>query len=154
MKKQLKPYIFYVGIVIFAIGLLLNFIVAESDGISQSLTSVLIGLGAGITGGGVAGILLKKTLKNNPEKVKEYEIAEKDERNVRLREKAGYSAWYISVFMLAILSLIFLIFDYKLPCFITIGALFVQILSLFVFIYIYNKSFNKFLLNSNKIASG
>ena len=139
MKKQLKPYIFYVGIVIFAIGLLLNFIVAESDGISQSLTSVLIGLGAGITGGGVAGILLKKTLKNNPEKVKEYEIAEKDERNVRLREKAGYSAWYISVFMLAILSLIFLIFDYKLPCFITIGALFVQILSLFVFIYIYNK---------------
>lgn len=139
MKKQPKAYIFFMGIVMFVIGLLLNFLFSESDGIIQSLPSVLTGFGAGIIGVGVAGTLLKKNLKSNPEKAKEYEIAEKDERNIRIREKAGYSAWYTGVFILAVLSLIFLILDYKLPCFIAIGVLFVHIINLFIFIYIYNK---------------
>jgi len=139
MKKQSKAFVFYTGIVVFAIGLMLSFVFAESEGIKGSLPSVLTGCGAGIIGAGLASILLKKKLKNNPDKAKEYEIAEKDERNIRLREKAGYATWYTTLFMLAFVSLIFVILDYYLLSLVAIGALFVHIISLFVFICIYDK---------------
>lgn len=139
MKKQPKSYILYMGIVIFAIGLLLRFLIPESDGAWQALPFVLTGFGAGIIGAGVVNIFRKRMIDNNPEKAKQYEIAEKDERNIRLREKAGYATWYTSLFILAALSLTFVILDYKVACFLSLGALFVHIISLFIYIYIYNK---------------
>lgn len=139
MKKQPKTYMFYIGIIIFVIGLLLKFLIPESEGAMQSAPFVLTGFGAGIIGVGAAGIFRKKVFDKNPEKAKKYEIAEKDERNIRLREKAGIASWYSTLFVLAILSLVLLILDYALPCFLIIAAMFIHIISLFVYIIIYNK---------------
>lgn len=136
MKKQHKSYIFYMGILIFVIGLLLKFLIPETNG---SWQSVITGFGAGIVGVGIAGIFRQKMIEKDPKKAKQYEIAEKDERNIRLREKAGYATWYITLFMLGILSLVFVMLDYKLQSFLTIGVLFIHIISLFVYIIIYNK---------------
>lgn len=139
MKKQPKTYIFYMGIAIFTIGILLRFLVPEATGALRSLPFVLTGFGAGIVGVGIANLFRKRILEKNPEKAKEYEIAEKDERNVRLREKAGYATWYITLFVLAVLALTFIVLDYSVACWLTIGALFTHIFSLIVFIAIYNK---------------
>src|SRR5690554_7384137 len=87
MKKQPKTYMFYIGIIIFVIGLLLKFLIPESEGAMQSAPFVLTGFGAGIIGVGAAGIFRKKVFDKNPEKAKKYEIAEKDERNIRLRDR-------------------------------------------------------------------
>lgn len=139
MKNQPKSYIFYMGIIIFAIGLLLKFLIPESDGALQTLPFVLTGFGAGIIGVGVVNIFRKRMIDNNPQKAKQYEINEKDERNIRIREKSGYAAWYTTLFMLSAISLTFAILDYKAAGFISLGALFIHAISLFVYINIYNK---------------
>lgn len=139
MKKQPKSYIFYMGIIIFVVGLLLKFLIPASDGALQALPFVLTGFGAGIIGVGVVNIFRKRMIDNNPQKAKQYEINEKDERNIRIREKAGYATWYTTLFMLSAISLTFVVLDYKVAGFISLGALFIHIISLFVYIHIYNK---------------
>lgn len=139
MKKQAKSYIFYMGIIVFAVGLLLEFLIPASDGAFHTLPFVLTGFGAGIIGVGVVSIFRKRMIDNNPQKAKEYEINEKDERNIRIREKAGYATWYTTLFMLAVISLTFVVLDYMVAGFIVLGALFIHISSLFIYIYIYNR---------------
>ena len=139
MKKQSRSYVFYMGIIIFVVGLLLKFFVTASEGVLSTLPFVLSGFGAGSIGVGVVNIINKRMLDNNPQKAKQYEINENDERNIRLREKAGYATWYTTLLMLAAITMTFLILDYKVACFVLLGALFIHIISLFVYINIYNK---------------
>lgn len=139
MKKQSKPWILPLGIILFALGIACKFIIPESAESLQALTVALTGFGAGIVGVGVAGGFAKKIIDRNPEKAREYEIAEKDERNIRVREKAGYSTWYISLFVQAIAALALLVLDYTIPCLLVMLALLVHVVSLFVNIYIHNK---------------
>lgn len=139
MKKQPKTYLFYMGIIVFVISILLKVLMPDAEGPLEALPYVLSGFGSGIIGVGVVSIIRKRKIKQNPEKAKLYEIAEKDERNIKLREKAGYASWHITLFLLAILSMAFVIFDYKMACWLTIGALFIHVISLFIFIAIYDK---------------
>ena len=139
MKKQPKHYIFYMGIAVFAAGLLLEALFTDADRVMQSLSLALAGFGSGIVMVGAVNLYRLRLLKNNPEKAKQIEINEKDERNIWLREKAGYTTWYITLFTLAILSMTLLVLDYKTACWLSLGALFIHIASLFIFINIYNK---------------
>ena len=139
MKNQPKTYIFNIGIIIFVVGLLLKFLIPESKGVLKALPFVLTGFGAGIIGVGVVNIIRKRLIDNNPQKAKLYEINEKDERNIRLREKAGYTTWYTTHFVLAANSLAFVVLNYKFAAFYSLGALFIHIIRLFVYIHIYNK---------------
>lgn len=139
MKEQSKSYIFYMGIIVFVAGLLLKILIPASDGALHTLPFVLSGFGSGIIGVGVANILRKRTIDNNPQKAKQYEINEKDERNIRIREKAGCATWYTTLLMLSVISLTLVVLDYKVAGFISIGALFIHIISLYVYINIYNK---------------
>ncbi len=141
MKGKPKAVVFYLGIVIFAVGMLLQFLFPEAEGAMQSLPLVLTGFGAGIIGVGVANILRKRNIDSHPEKARQYEIAEKDERNVRLREKAGYATWYVTLFVLAILSMVLVVLNQYLACFLALGALLIHVIGWFVFMYIYSKRF-------------
>ena len=127
------------GIIIFAAGLLLKFIFPEESGAMQSLPFVLSGFGAGIIGVGVAGIFRKRAIENDPEKARQYEIAEKDERNIRIREKAGYATWYTTLFLLAIISLTLVVLNYTAAGFVALGALLIHGISFFVYTYLYSK---------------
>lgn len=93
MKNQPRRYLLYIGIAIFAVGILLKHLFPAQEGAMQSLPFVLSGLGVGIISAGVANMLRKRKIEQNPEKAREYEIAEKDERNILLRGKAGYITW-------------------------------------------------------------
>ena len=139
MKKQPKPYILQMGIIVFVVGILLKFLFPASDGALHTLPFVLNGFGAGIVGVGVVTVLRKKVIDNDPQKAKQYEINEKDERNIRIREKAGYATWYTTLFVLSAVSLIFVVLEYNVACFISLGALFIHIISLFVYIRKYDK---------------
>jgi uncharacterized membrane protein len=139
MKKQPKSYIFYLGIALFALGLLLTALLAEREGALAVLPHVLVGFGAGITGVGVVNLFRLKLIMKDPEKARQLEIEEKDERNIRLREKAGYATWYLTLFTLAALSLTLLILDYKTACLLAFGVLLTHAAALFIWIYVYNE---------------
>jgi hypothetical protein len=127
------------GIIIFLVGVLLEHLVSAPYGALRELPSVLSGFGAGITGVGVFNIFRKRMIDKDPQKAKQYEIYEKDERNIRIREKAGLTAWYSSLFMLAAVTLTFVVLNYKTAGFISLGALLFHIISLFIYIRVYNK---------------
>ncbi|MFA7076120.1 MAG: DUF2178 domain-containing protein [Candidatus Izemoplasmatales bacterium] len=139
MKKNLGSYVFYLGLGVFVIGIILQIFGADNEGTMESLSNVLKGFGAGIIAVGVANIIRKKLLEKNPQKAKLYEINENDERNIRIREKAGCATWYSTVFILAAISMTFVVLDYHVPGYISIGALFIHVGSMFVYMYIYNK---------------
>ena len=139
MKKQFKDYIFYAGIFIFAAGLLAGQIINTNNRLIIVASYALTGFGCGLTLVGVGGILLKRFKSKNPQIAREYEIAEKDERNIRIREKSGYAVWYTTTFALVAAALSFVILEYKIPAFITMGVLFIHIIGIMIFIRIYCK---------------
>lgn len=49
------------------------------------------------------------------------------------------TTWYTTLLMLSVISLTFVVLDYKVVCFISLGALFIHIISLYVYISIYNR---------------
>ena len=133
--NKLKSFIFYAGVALFVIGLLLAIIFNDAEGSMRILPFVMIGLGSGIIGVGVSFIIRHK----NPKLAKEYEINEKDERNIRIREKAGYTTWHITQLILFVMVFAFLLMDYKLPCWIAMGGLIIHNGSLLVGIAVHSK---------------
>lgn len=140
MKKNIKSFVFYLGILVFAVGILLYFIFPEADGAMEELPFVLTGFGAGIIGVGVAGMLMQKKNSKDPKKAKQYEINENDERNISIREKACSATWYITLFVLAAVALTLFVMDYTVPFVMVLAAFFLHIISMFVFIVVYNKN--------------
>lgn len=140
MRKQSIYYAFlFAGLILLAVGLLLKFLNSTVEDVILSLTFIMIGLGAGLIGASLAKILVESMIKRDPVLAKQYEINEKDERNVRLREKAGYASWYMTLLMLALITFVFLVLDYKLPTYILSGALLIHCASFFGYVYVFNK---------------
>ena len=139
MSGKLRPYVFNAGILLFCAGIALRYIFPEAGGVLESLPHILSGFGAGIMGVGVIFLFRKRRIEADPEKAKQFEIDENDERNIRLKEKAGYAAWHITLFALAALSLTFLILDDRAACLLSLGVLLIHKISLVIFTYAYNK---------------
>jgi hypothetical protein len=139
MKKQPKPYITCIGIIIIVLGAILAFVFNEAIGIMQNLPFILMGCGAGLTGMGITSFYIKWLSKNNPEKLKQMNKEENDERNIRLREKAGYTTWFVTTLVLFGMTMIFVALDYGIARWLSIGVLVIHNISLFVCISIHNK---------------
>ena len=136
MEKRLSPKVigFVIGVVLLFIGLFL-FINPEQ----KTLRGTCLGVGCGLIGGNIAGIITDSMKKRNPATYKEYEIAEKNERNIALREKAGYITWYMTLLAICILSFVLLFLDYKIPCFLTLGLMGIHIIGYFSALLILDK---------------
>lgn len=133
IKKKKGNYILIValGMVLMLSGILVEYLVGESRYLGFAS-----GFGAAIIGVGVMNLFL---ITRKPEVIKQQEINEKDERLVKIREKSAYTTFFITLFGMAAVEMIFLFMDYMIPCFIIIGLMAVHVISLFVFIYHYNK---------------
>ena len=133
--NKLKSFIFYMGIALLLCGVVLAIVFNGSDGVMRILPFVMVGFGSGIIVVGVSFMIRHK----NPKLAKEYEINEKDERNIRLREKSGYSAWFITQFTLFAMVISFLLMDYKVPLWFALGALLIHNGSLLMGIFVHSK---------------
>jgi len=131
--NKLKTLAFYAGIAIFAAGIA-AIIFIDTEDIMRLFPAVTILSGTLLISASIPSMLGK-----NPKLAKELEIHEKDERNIRLREKAGYSTWFVTQFVLMAMMITFVILDYKLPGWIAVGALFIHNASLIAGIFIHNK---------------
>jgi len=139
MKSKIRLYTFNAGIISLAVGIALRFIIPETGGVLEYLPHILSGFGAGIMGVGVVFIIRKRLIEKNPEKAKEYEINEKDERNIQINEKAGYATWYVTLFALAAMSLAFLIMENMIASLLSLGVLLVHKISLMICVRVFKK---------------
>ena len=97
MKNQFKkafPYVMFLTAwaVIFAAVLL-------GERIPKQLSLALSTVGGVLLGFSVVGIALS-LIHLSPERQKEYERSETDERNIAIREKAAMSSWYWTLYLL------------------------------------------------------
>jgi len=133
MKKNTT--LFYVvliilGIIFVALSILINLI---------AMNSVYSG---GVAGFGfvwiVYGVINLYYLNKRPDIIKLQEIGEKDERNITIREKAGYSTFVITLFTLVILEFALLNLGYKLASILTVIVLMIHICTFLIGLKYYN----------------
>jgi len=77
--------------------------------------------------------------KKNPEKLKQLAIDEKDERNIRLGEKAASVMYLITFLMLAYMTVFFFLFDYGLARWLSLGVLVIHFAGFIICRKIYDK---------------
>ena len=99
MKERLKKGLPILGVICGACLVLAAVVLGEQ--IPKGMSGVLFGTGGARMGLGVAGIAMDVVWRRmSEEERREVERGEKDERNVAIREKAAYSSWYWTLYLL------------------------------------------------------
>lgn len=99
MKERLKKILPILGVICGACLVLAAVVLGEQ--IPKGMSGILFGTGGALMGLGVAGIAMDVVWRRmSEEERREVERGEKDERNVAIREKAAYSSWYWTLYLL------------------------------------------------------
>lgn len=107
MKKIKSIVIILSGIIMLAGGLILLKMYTEPQGVMRILPYVLVGLGCGMFGHGIGEAINQKALKNNPQKFKQIEIEQKDERNIAVINRAKAKSFDLMIFVFGALMMSF-----------------------------------------------
>lgn len=99
MKERLKKALPILGVVCGACLVAAAIVLGEQ--VPEKMSGVLFGVGGMLMGLGVSGIAMDLIWRRMSEKERrEAERGERDERNVAIREKAAYSSWYWTLYLL------------------------------------------------------
>ena len=99
MKERLKKVLPILGVVCGACLVAAAIVLGEQ--VPEKMSGVLFGVGGMLMGLGVSGIAMDLIWRRMSEKERrEAERGERDERNVAIREKAAYSSWYWTLYLL------------------------------------------------------
>ena len=99
MKERLKKALPILGVVCGACLIAAAIVLGER--VSEEMSGVLFGVGGMLMGLGVSGIAMDLIWRRMSEtERREAERGERDERNVAIREKAAYSSWYWTLYLL------------------------------------------------------
>ena len=99
MKERLKKILPILGVICGACLVLAAVVLGEQ--IPKGMSGILFGTGGALMGLGVAGIAMDVVWRRmSEEERREVERGETDERNVAIREKAAYSSWYWTLYLL------------------------------------------------------
>lgn len=114
------------GLVLLAGGLILVKTSTATEGILLTLPYVLVGIGCGLFGQGVAGVIERYVYKKNPDMQKQKEIEVNDERNQQISTRAKAKAYDTMVFVYGALMIAFALMNVDL-----------SVVLLFVFAYLF-----------------
>lgn len=99
MKERLKKALPILGVVCGACFVAAAIVLGEQ--VPEKMSGVLFGVGGMLMGLGVSGIAMDLIWRRMSEtERREAERGERDERNVAIREKAAYSSWYWTLYLL------------------------------------------------------
>lgn len=99
MKERLKKVFPILGVVCGACLVAAAIVLGEQ--VPEKMSGVLFGVGGMLMGLGVSGIAMDLIWRRMSEtERREAERGERDERNVAIREKAAYSSWYWTLYLL------------------------------------------------------
>lgn len=96
-----------VGVALFAVGLALIFLNPDAEGMMTTLPYLCVGVGSGLFGGNLGTALRNRKMIHDPQAAKQLEIAQKDERNRAIRDKAKAKAYDMMIFVFAAVLLAF-----------------------------------------------
>jgi len=134
MRKIIWNILFYTGFgLLIASSLFYEFINVT---LPSGLISFVHGFAIAIMLVGLVFLLINRY---SPEGSKQYKIEENDERNIRIKEKAGYASWYATLCIFAIMAFTFLIMGYPVVAYITAGGAVLHRVFLEIFKAIYRK---------------
>jgi uncharacterized membrane protein len=140
VRQALRKYTLPAGIIIFGITSAVRQIFSESESIViTDYFHFIAGLGAGLIFVGAVYKVIFRNNDNSPEAVRQREIDEKDERNIRIKEKAGYASWHATLLIFVAMALVFIFMDYPLGYWLSAGAVVLHKITLLIFTSIYNK---------------
>jgi len=140
VKNIIKKYTLPVGLIIFALASAVRQIFSGSDSvIITDHFHFIAGIGAGLMFLGAAYKVIFRNSDNSPEAVKQREIDENDERNIRIKEKAGYASWYATLLIFVAMALVFIFMDYPLGYWLSAGAVVLHKVILLIFMWVYGK---------------
>ena len=95
----MKREVLYGGLLACGVALMVLSLVLEGH-VSDSIGGMFMGAGCGLMGFGGSQVLMRHREKRDPAVMRQAEIEAKDERNVAIREKAAYTSWYWSLYLL------------------------------------------------------
>lgn len=99
MKERLKKALPILGVVCGACLVAAAIVLGEQ--VPEKMSGILFGVGGMLMGLGVSGIAMDLIWRRMSEtERREAERGERDERNVAIREKAAYSSWYWTLYLL------------------------------------------------------
>lgn len=99
MKERLKKVLPILGVVCGACLVAAAIVLGEQ--VPEKMSGVLFGVGGMLMGLGVSGIAMDLIWRRMSEtERREAERGERGERNVAIREKAAYSSWYWTLYLL------------------------------------------------------
>ncbi|MEG0277024.1 MAG: hypothetical protein RR630_08335 [Coprobacillus sp.] len=139
-KKYIAIIALCIGLVTLLINVIFDSFLPEIFEKSASLRWVFIGIGAGLIGAAASILLSKKMYKDNPQLEKQARINENDERYIQVRKTAAYYMWFVTTFVLAAMSLVFVILNLYIAVWMVLGALAIHIVLYFVFLFRLNKN--------------
>lgn len=108
MKKNHRDDYFALGgVLLLALGLVLLKTEIMSEGVLSALPYICVGLGCGIFGQGMGNIIGARALKNDPDRQKQLEIEQNDERNMAIANRAKAKAFDLMIFVFGALLVTF-----------------------------------------------
>jgi hypothetical protein len=129
--KKCDKWIFGTGVLFFAIGA-----VAHHMGSHHVAFDFLSGVGCGLILVAVISMLMRF---RNPQRAKQQEIEQKDERNILIRLLAGNLTFLATLLLMFVLSVVFLILGYDSASILTILAMAVTVSIFSIALVYYNK---------------
>ena len=136
MKSIIRSFLLPAGFVLLAVSIAIRQLFSEAIGI-EDWSCFISGMGAGLM---FVGVIVRIIFKNsdNPEAVKQREIDEKDERNIRIKERAGYASWHATLLIFVVMAVVFIFMNNPIGYWLSAGAVVLHKLILLFFTKIYN----------------
>lgn len=107
MKKARNVIFMSVGILIFIAGLCLLKKADSPQVFMRALPFICLGAGSGTLGYGVSNMVTDKMYQRHPDRKKQADIANRDERNILIANRAKAKAYDLMLFLLCVLVLVF-----------------------------------------------
>lgn len=124
-KKQDAWPILAACLVVIILGIVLGIMLPEEEHSLQTFAGMITGVGTGIAAVVIVGVI--RVRRKTPEQLKQMEIEEKDERNIRIAQMS-YSVMAVASYAIfAILSMVFILMGEFLITCIMIVAMYVEI---------------------------
>ncbi len=133
-KKAMNLFWIVLGVVTALLGIYLSCSLPEDSTNYMRFAGMLTGFGCGVLGVGAFHMIRRRL--SSPEKIRQREIEQKDERNIQIT-RAAYTMAACGAFILfALMGFLFTFLGEFTACWIAIGAMYVDIL-VFVLSYIF-----------------
>lgn len=136
-NKKIVISLIIVGIISLAFGVLTFGTLSKDDHDLSMLMGMFSGMGSAFIVMGIIFLIRIKII--SPEKLKQEAIEQSDERNIQILRASFSTGNTVAIVLLAIMAFVFVWLGYRVPSFISIGAIYVDAIATLISYNYYSK---------------